>query len=79
MNGGANGNVYVWVNDDLKHNAASALSAAIGDETDNSRGMYIVSSHHVHVKCCTCQFIRPVFVAFSCRHLLDQQGLIKLY
>ena len=50
MNGGANGNVYVWVNDDLKYNAASALSAAVGDETD-SKGMYIVSSRYIHVKC----------------------------
>ena len=29
-----NGNVYVWVNDDLKQNAASALSGPVTDETD---------------------------------------------
>ena len=38
MNGSANGNVYVWVNDDLKQNAASALSGPV-DETD-APGMY---------------------------------------
>ena len=78
MNGGANGNVYVWVNDDLKHNAASVLSAAVGDETD-SRGMYIVNSCHIHVKCRISHFRRLVLVAFSRRHLLDEQGPIKFH
>lgn len=35
MNGTTNGNVYVWVNDDLlKHNAATALSGPVADEAD---------------------------------------------
>ena len=35
FDGMANGNVYVWVNDDLlKHNAAAALNGSGADETD---------------------------------------------
>ena len=38
----ANGNVYVWVNDDLlKHNAAAALNGPAVDETD-AQGMSIL-------------------------------------
>ena len=37
LDGMANGNVYVWVSDDLpKHNAAAALSAQVTDDIDGS-------------------------------------------
>ncbi len=47
MNGTANGNLYVWVNDDvLKQSAASALSGSVTDEPDaKGNAPYLPYSH----------------------------------
>ena len=56
----ANGNLYVWVNDDLlKHNAANALSRSVTDETD-AKGMYDDTGVTVYYvsKFCVYQYVR---------------------